>query len=264
MLILVVVLVHMLETFYCRTFLPRDVQNLDFCFPVPDLVFLLKTMGFLRFLLRDCQFLMMQHLLPPVISSTLIALSFLLDSLIIPVFVFPFLLVWIFQCGVPCSKTMRTVSFVNLAGHLVTPTRLFLCLTFVPIAARWLFLLFLHSVQEYISSEISLGRVAGPFAAPPFHDSFVVSPLNTVAKHDSNERRVIVDLSWPCGSSVNDSIPSGYFLWELLEMTYPTIDAIVSAIVSLGRGCLPYKRDLQKAYRQFPIDPHDYHLLGYI
>ena len=24
-----------------------------------------------------------------------------------------------------------------------------------------------------------------------------------------------------------------------------------------------YKRDLRKAYRQFPVDPHDYHLLGY-
>ena len=85
----------------------------------------------------------MQHLLPPVASSTLIALSFLLDSLIIPGFVFPFLLVWIFQCGVPCSKAMRTVSFVtfwNLVGHLVTLTRLFLCLNFVPIAVRWLFL----------------------------------------------------------------------------------------------------------------------------
>ena len=32
-------------------------------------------------------------------------------------------------------------------------------------------------------------------SGPPFHDGFVVSPLNTVAKRDSNERRVIVDLS---------------------------------------------------------------------
>ena len=91
MLILVVVLLHLLEIFYCKTFLLRHVQNIDFCFPV--LVFLLKTMGFSRFLLQDRQFLIMQHLLPPVASSMLIALSFLLDSLIIPGFVFPFLLV---------------------------------------------------------------------------------------------------------------------------------------------------------------------------
>ena len=120
-------------------------------------------------------------------------------------------------------------------------------------------LTFPSAVKEYISSDISLGRVAGTFADPPFHDGFVVSPLNTVAKRDSNERRVIVDLSWPCGSSVNDGIPSGYFLGELLELNYPIIDAIVSAIASLSRGCILYKRDLRKAYRQFPIDPYDYH-----
>ena len=124
-------------------------------------------------------------------------------------------------------------------------------------------LTFPSAVQEYIRSEISLGRVAGPFAATTFHDGFVVSPLNTAAKRDCNERRVIVDLSCPRGSSVNDGIPPGYFLGELLELNYPTIYAIVSAIVSLGRGCMLYKRDLRKAYRQFPIDPHDNHLLGY-
>ena len=46
-------------------------------------------------------------------------------------------------------------------------------------------------------------------------------------------------------------------------MIYPTIDAIASAIVLLGWGCTLYKRDLRKAHCQFPIYPHDYHLLGY-
>ena len=66
-----------------------------------------------------------------------------------------------------------------------------------------------------------------------------------------------------CGSSVNDGIHSGSFLGELLNLSYPTIDVIVSAIISLGRGCMLYKRDLRKAYRQFHVNPHDYHLLGY-
>ena len=68
---------------------------------------------------------------------------------------------------------------------------------------------FPSAVQDYLSSEISLGRVAGHFDAPPFPDGLtVVSPLNTVAKRDSQERRVIVDSRWPCGSSVNDGILS--------------------------------------------------------
>ena len=52
----------------------------------------------------------------------------------------------------------------------------------------------------------------------------------------TNERRVILDLSWPCGSSVNNGIPSGYFLGELLELSYPTTDAFVLAIVFLSLG----------------------------
>ena len=123
-------------------------------------------------------------------------------------------------------------------------------------------LLFSEQVTAYLTKEISLGRVAGPFDAVPFTDGFVVSPLNTVPKRDSAERRVIVDLSWPCGTSVNDGIPSDSFLGEPISLSYPTIDSIVGAVISLGPGCLLYQRDLKKAYRQFPVDPKDYHLLG--
>ena len=63
---------------------------------------------------------------------------------------------------------------------------------------------------------------------------------------------------------MNDCIPSDSFLGESLALSYPTVDAIVEAVVAKGSGCHLYKRDLRKAYRQFPVDPHDYHLLGYI
>ena len=119
------------------------------------------------------------------------------------------------------------------------------------------------AVEAYLSSEDHLGRVAGPFDALPFDDAFVVSLLTSVPKRDSSERRVIFDLSWPCGRSVNDGIPRNSFFSDPVDLTYPIIDDIVDAVVSLGRGCLLYKRDLRKAYRQFPVDPHDYHLLGY-
>ena len=52
-------------------------------------------------------------------------------------------------------------------------------------------------MNAYLTEEISLGRVAGPFDAVAFPDGFVVSPLNTLPKRDSDERSVIVDLSWP-------------------------------------------------------------------
>ena len=81
--ILVVVLDNLLATFYCKTFLLRDISILDWqCFRAPVQVFLLKTTGLLSFHNRNIQFLIMQHVLPRVPLPTLIVLSFLLDSLI--------------------------------------------------------------------------------------------------------------------------------------------------------------------------------------
>ena len=121
---------------------------------------------------------------------------------------------------------------------------------------------FPDQVNAYLSKELKLGRIAGPFDVVPLAQGFVVSPLNTVEKRDS-EDRVIVDLSWPCGHSVNDGIPSDSYLGKPLVLRYPTIDDIVDAVVTLGRGCHLYKRYLRKAYRQFQVDPKDYPLLGY-
>ena len=122
---------------------------------------------------------------------------------------------------------------------------------------------FPDQVNAYLSKELKLGRIAGPCDTVPLAQGFVVSPLNTVKKRDSEERRVIVDLSWPCGHAVNDGIPSDSYLGEPLVLRYPTIDDIVDAVVTLGRGCNLYKRDLRKAYRQFPVAPKDYPFLGY-
>ena len=124
-------------------------------------------------------------------------------------------------------------------------------------------LTFPDQVNAYLSKEVQLGRIAGPFDKAPFMQGFVLSPLNTVEKRDSEERRVIVDLSWPSGHSVNDGIPSDSYLGAPLSLRYPTIDDIVDAVITLGRGCYLYKRDLRKAYRQFPVDPKDYPFLGY-
>ena len=120
------------------------------------------------------------------------------------------------------------------------------------------------SVSQYLISELQLGRVAVPFRSVPFVDGSVTSPLNTVEKRVSSERRVIVDLSWPRGSSVNDDILSDSFLGVPIDLHYPTIGSIADAIVATGWGCLLYKRDFKEAYRQFPVDPGDYYLLGYV
>ena len=117
-------------------------------------------------------------------------------------------------------------------------------------------------VDGYLKREVKNGRILGPFIRPPF-ENFAVSPLNTVPKSDSDERRVIVDLSWPIGSSVNDGIDGELYLGEPSDLHFPTIDDIVTLIHQAGAGCFIYKRDLKTAYRQFPVDPGDWQYLGY-
>lgn len=47
------------------------------------------------------------------------------------------------------------------------------------------------------------------------------------------------------------------------RLRLPGIDRLCSFILHHGPGCLIYKKDLQRAYRQFPVDPKDYNLLGF-
>ena len=124
-------------------------------------------------------------------------------------------------------------------------------------------LLFSVDIDRYLYKERSACAVIGPFSTNPFSCQFAVSPLNSVPKADSEERRIIVDLSWPFGTAVNDGISSSRYLDEDISLVYPTVDSIASLIRASGPGALIYKRDLRRAYRQFPVDPFDYPLLGY-
>ena len=77
-------------------------------------------------------------------------------------------------------------------------------------------------IDNYISSEVVAGRVLGPFLQSP-SPKFIVSPLNTVPKKDSTDRRVILDLSFPRGLSVNDSIPKDLYLGVPLHLHLPSV-----------------------------------------
>jgi hypothetical protein len=62
-----------------------------------------------------------------------------------------------------------------------------------------------------LSKEYNLNRICGPFQSPPF-EPFFTTPLNTVSKSDSQDRRVIVDSSWPLGKGVNSGIDVDSYL----------------------------------------------------
>ena len=115
-------------------------------------------------------------------------------------------------------------------------------------------------MQHFVNTELRYHAIAGPFCNNPFPQP---CPLQTVPKRGSSKRRVVVDLSFPPHASVNIGIPDSSYLNEPYKLRLLGIDRLCEFIPQLGQGCLLYKLDLQRAYRQILIDPKDYHLLGF-
>lgn len=122
--------------------------------------------------------------------------------------------------------------------------------------------LFPDAINSHLSTESGWHAVVGYFGMNPFSCPVALSPLNSVPK-DSTKRCIVIDLSWPAGSSMNNGISSSSYLGEEISLTYLTVDNIASLIWSTGAGCLIYKQNLIRAYCQFPVDPQDYPLLEY-
>ena len=119
-------------------------------------------------------------------------------------------------------------------------------------------------IDKYLERETSAHRIMGPFESNPLSAPLIVSPMNSVPKASStDERRVIVDLSWPHGASVNDGISKDVYLGELINLHYASVQQVCEMVIEVGRGAHIYKRDLRHAYRQIPVDPRDYKYLGY-
>ncbi len=123
--------------------------------------------------------------------------------------------------------------------------------------------LFPDAVRKYIDREVGFGATLGPFLENPLCCPLSVSPINTVPKSDSEDRRVIIDLSFPRDASVNSGIDKDRYLDVDVDLHYPTVDSLVSHILHVGKGCALFKCDLSRAYRQFHVDPGDIHLLGF-
>ena len=115
-------------------------------------------------------------------------------------------------------------------------------------------------VSKYILEEIQYGAIWGPFKDLPFHCR--VSPFLTREKPNSINRRVILDLSFPPGHSVNDGVDKDKYLGSYIELKYPSVDDIVHSLRQLGPDALLYKIDIRHIIRHIRIDPGDLDLLG--
>ena len=70
--------------------------------------------------------------------------------------------------------------------------------------------------------------------------------------HNTGKWRLITDLSFPPGESVNDGIDA-----TLCSLSYTTVDQVVA---NYGSGALLAKIDIEAAYRLVPVHPQDHPL----
>lgn len=112
--------------------------------------------------------------------------------------------------------------------------------------------------QKMLDKELGFNRVSGPYISKPF-DNFICSPLGLVPKKLQGEFRIIHDLSFPEGNSVNKHITR-----DKAVVQYESIENMIQLIKKFGVGALMAKLDIEDGYRNISIHPLDYHFLGFV
>ena len=115
---------------------------------------------------------------------------------------------------------------------------------------------------SYLQKEFDNMAIIDPFKSNPFDSGLKISPLNSLHKKDTSERRVILDLSYPVGISIIDFISKEY-MGEKIDLVYPKVDDFTQLIKQKGRGYLLFKKDLRRAFRQIKLCPLDYILVSF-
>ena len=119
----------------------------------------------------------------------------------------------------------------------------------------------MSDVDRFAAKEVEKGAMLGPFSSPPFADWSQTSPLITVPKKDSANRRVIIDLSFPIGRSVNSWVAKNFFQGYDFTYTLPSVHDLAQVVLDHGPGTYMWKADLERAYCQLRSDPLDYPLM---
>ena len=112
-------------------------------------------------------------------------------------------------------------------------------------------------VSVLLDEEIKCCRIAGPFNTIPFPNAFI-SPFGLIPKKVAGLFRLIHDLSFPKGNSVNDGIPQ-----NLHTVHYESFDDAINYILSQGPGVRLMKCDIKSVYPLIPVCPSDRPLLGF-
>ena len=113
-------------------------------------------------------------------------------------------------------------------------------------------------VEQYLHKEVAAGNVAGPFPLVSLRDAVILNRFGVIPKaHKPGSWRLIVDLSFPHGCSVNEGISAND-----ASMAYSSVEDAAQVVTKLGKNTLLAKIDIASAFRIIPVHPDDRHLLG--
>lgn len=111
-------------------------------------------------------------------------------------------------------------------------------------------------VEQYIAAECEARRLLDPLDRSKFPQVHV-SPFGVIPKSEPGKWHLIMDLSSPSGSSVNDGIEK-----QVCSLSYTSVDNIADRVMCKGKGALLAKFNLKEVYRQVAIHPDDRWMLG--
>lgn len=114
------------------------------------------------------------------------------------------------------------------------------------------------AVDEKLSYELKLGRIAGPFDDPPFQN-FKCFPLALREKSTPGQFRLLHNLSYPYDDrSVNFNISR-----ENSSVKYSNINHAIHLIQQHAPRAAMAKSDIKEAFRLIPLHPSQFHLTGF-
>ena len=77
------------------------------------------------------------------------------------------------------------------------------------------------------------------------------------------DRRSVFDATFG-DKSLNNATPSDLYMGQPAHYTFPKIEDFKEMILRSGKGAYMWKRDLSRFFLQLPLDPTEYHRVGFI
>ena len=111
-------------------------------------------------------------------------------------------------------------------------------------------------IDGFIHDQLEKGYMAGAYE-PQQCRAVVTNSIAAVPKKTPGKWRVVVDLSRPSGSNMNDHLRR-----EATHVAYSSVEDAAHLMHFFGTNCIMAKLDIKEAYRMVPIHPDDLRFLG--